>query len=323
MPGLDLPSLVLWWLHPGDRRNRWVRGEYAEREWRCLVMRGGHHTRVHGSAAESYGAGRGRQRPPGGLPGLDSAGDLDERCRGSDLVRQLLRAARPRGDLQHPGNSLLAGRSPGRDATPGEQRLSHRAIQGAADSETSKKRHGRSRTVTCPSLRYMLPQPGRQCQQPPGPHLARLPRIWTACPSIRRLPLPILAHACSWLHTISWAQLSTTTTREPKPSGILSQRQDADFREQQEGTTEVGTPHADRPEPRERSPGLPTTLQQSPNPTDGEPPRQGRCGISKGEPPLPVIALPHAPDQQVPTAWRPESAAPCAPQPGLHRGACR
>ena len=271
MPGLDLPPLVLWWLHPGDRRNRWARGEYAEREWRCLVMRGGHHTRVHGSAADSYGAGRGRQLPPGGLPGLDSAGDLDERCRGSDLVRQLLRAARPRGDLQHPGNSLLAGRSPGRDATPGEQRLSRRAIQGAADSETSKKRHGRSRTVTCPSLRYMLPQPGRQCQQAcTGLVCQGSGRPAPASGGYRCPFWLMLVHACSWLHTISWAQLSTTTTVSRSP-----------------------------------------------------PPRQGRCGISKGEPPLPVIALPHAPDQQAPTAWRPESVAPCAPQPGLHRGACR
>jgi hypothetical protein len=67
------------------------------------------------------------------------AGDLDEHRRSSDLASQFPRAGGPSGDLQQPGQGLLAGRSPGGNATPGEQRLSTGGIQGATSPEAGKK----------------------------------------------------------------------------------------------------------------------------------------------------------------------------------------
>lgn len=56
---------------------------------------------------------------------------------------------------------------------------------------------------------------------------------------------------------------------------------------------------------------------------DWRPLRRGRYGISKGEPPEPVIALRHARDRRARTTWWPVSAALGAPRPELRQGACR
>lgn len=109
-----------------------AQGRHAELDGHRRVGRGGHDTAVHRGAADSQGAGHGREDSPGGPAGPGLAGDLDEHRRGSNLASQLLLAAGPGGELQQACQGLLASGSPGGRALAGEQPLGAVGIQSAA-----------------------------------------------------------------------------------------------------------------------------------------------------------------------------------------------
>src|SRR5215469_14408623 len=78
-----------------------VCGRHTERNNHPLVMRGSHHTGVHGGSANKHKTRHRRQHPPHHSAGLCLTTNLDKRRSGGDLTRQLLLTARRGGGLQH------------------------------------------------------------------------------------------------------------------------------------------------------------------------------------------------------------------------------